>query len=169
MEETVKVRNRSMCGRYTGWMKPEMMEDMLPSQIRWSNPAKANKKPPHLLTKYQISPVTVYSHQQTRRVKLRIRKVLTDVPSPHPRFYGRRSKVSVVCFIFYFTLIRVFIYRSTSSLNPSHLSPLLRTAFHHLPSSQIHLRISLLLLQLPVVISTIPVIAHPILVLQKSK
>ena len=30
----------------------------------------------------------------------------TEVPSPHPRFYGRRSRVSVVCiFIFYRTLI----------------------------------------------------------------
>ena len=26
----------------------------------------------------------------------------TDVPSPHPRFYGRRSRVSVVCFLFHY-------------------------------------------------------------------
>jgi hypothetical protein len=35
----------------------------------------------------------------------------------------------------------VFTQKNTSSLNPSHLSPLLRTAIHHLPSSRIHLRL----------------------------
>ena len=45
----------------------------------------------------------------------------TDVPSPHPRFYGRRSKVSVVCFLYIYFLFRtllmctrVFIYRSNT-------------------------------------------------------
>ena len=41
---------------------------------------------------------------ETRQAVIGEDKKGTDVPSPHPRFYGRRSKVSVVCFyILYFT------------------------------------------------------------------
>lgn len=136
---------------------------------------------------------------ETRQAVIGEDKKGTDVPSPHPRFYGRRSRVSVVCIFFLFLRMLLihntcfYLYRSstysknTSSLNPSHPS-LPRTAFHHLPSSQMRLlhsttfchhqllrllrllRISLLLLLLlPAVMNTIPVIAHPFLVLQRSR
>ena len=39
---------------------------------------------------------------ETRQAVIGENKKGTDVPSPHPRFYGRRSRVSVVC-IFYFS------------------------------------------------------------------
>jgi hypothetical protein len=47
---------------------------------------------------------------ETRQAVIGEDKKGTDVPSPHPGFYGRRSRVSVVCFLFYLFISHLLTY-----------------------------------------------------------